>query len=337
MKVHQRLVCLLSILFLSGCSLRQMAGLAPSAPTPTTHGIFAASNNHNATSEPPASSFFSSPTVASIFSAYNTVTPLTVNTATPDNSPSELPSATLIPTAPDASPQPTPLATEDLLNRLIVYDDALSLNWYLQPLQGIDVNMSDTTHVHSGKKAIAITPQNDFKTFYLTVNQTSNIRYSRDQVLGLSFWLNSGSGTIKLSDLAITITGSNDVPYWVNGDNSVFKNSGNTFSETRLYDLGFNYAIPPETWVEVIVYPSKLIQDPPYQYVTGFYIKNDKGFHQTFYVDDISLLAVNTSGTPGATLTPGGNLPGASTTAPTLTITLTPSVTATPTRTRTAQ
>ena len=49
-------------------------------------------------------------------------------------------------------------------------------------------------------------------------------------------------------------------------------------------------AIPPNNWVEVVVWLDDRIYDPDYTNVTGMYIKNDQGFLDTFYIDDIKLL-----------------------------------------------
>ena len=69
-----------------------------------------------------------------------------------------------------------------------------------------------------------------------------------------------------------------------------------TFSETRLYFLGINRDIPPETWVNVEVWLDDLQYDPIYEYVTGFYIKNDEGFGQTFYVDAVRIIMLPEDG-----------------------------------------
>ena len=81
----------------------------------------------------------------------------------------------------------------------------------------------------------------------------------------------------------------------MSGDRSVAatpesSDADSSFSETRLYFLDIKHTIPPDTWVEVVVWLDQLIYDPPYKYVTGVYIKNDQGFFNTFYVDHVSLL-----------------------------------------------
>jgi hypothetical protein len=39
-----------------------------------------------------------------------------------------------------------------------------------------------------------------------------------------------------------------------------------------------------------VVWLDDLEFDPPYRYVTGFYLKNDIGFRNTYYVDQVALL-----------------------------------------------
>lgn len=53
--------------------------------------------------------------------------------------------------------------------------------------------------------------------------------------------------------------------------------------------LGINRSIPPETWVLIELYPEDREFDPPYDFFTGFYIKNSLGFVQPFYIDRIEL------------------------------------------------
>jgi hypothetical protein len=240
---------------------------------------------------------YSSPTVANVFSPYYTMTPKPTRTPTVDLSGFATPtidaglvvSETPAETAATAAPEPT----GDIYQYITIYEDELAKNWTLRTNPGLEVEMSDTTHVHSGKYSIAITPKADFRMFYLIVSPTTKEKYSRDEVVGVKFWLNGGANEIKTSDLAVAVLGSNDFAFWMADDKSVFKAiPGGTFSETRLYDLQFNKSIPPNTWVEVYVNVDKLVFDPPYQYITGFYIKNDAGFKQTYYIDDVSLFTV---------------------------------------------
>lgn len=174
-----------------------------------------------------------------------------------------------------------------------VYGDALDDNWQLRNIEGIESNFSETDIVHNGRFSIAMRPVADFKPFYFIVKETATETYPASQVLGLNFWLHGGDEYIELSDFAVTVIGSNDYPYWVEGDRSVYTDDVFPFSETALYWLDFNDAIPPNSWVEVTLWLDEREFDPIYEYVTGFYLKNDEGFHNEVYIDDISLIMLD--------------------------------------------
>lgn len=195
-----------------------------------------------------------------------------------------------------------------------IYSDSLDNNWLYLNDPDVTINFSSKTTVHDGQYALSLTPKKDFKAMYFVVSENTKEFFPQDQVISLNFWLNSGNGILDINDLAVTIVGSNDYPYWVEGDNSVYIDGQFPFSETRLAFLGLNRAIPPNTWVEIEIDVNSLIYDPSYQYITGFYIKNDQGFYNTFYVDDIRIVKLAPSNqevtaTPTATNTPSPTLP----------------------------
>jgi hypothetical protein len=217
-----------------------------------------------------------SPTVASIFEMPPTPSPGVIH-ATAQVSPS--------PAVPASTATPQPQVYEQP-----VYEDALSAGWSISNSQGMSVDLNNTTHTMSSTRAISFTPLIDYGWLYFTLEPNAPLSLPYDKVVAISMYINGGDYEIGPSDLAISIRGSNAYPYWVSDDNSVHIDDKEFFSETRLYDLEITRAIPRDTWVEVIVYPSKLIYDPVYKYVTGFYLKNDKGVHQTIYVDHIRFL-----------------------------------------------
>ena len=55
----------------------------------------------------------------------------------------------------------------------------------------------------------------------------------------------------------------------------------------------------------MIVNLDNLTYDPDYKYVTGFYIKNDAGFLQTVYIDDVNLLMIDNGGQPAPAVLSG--------------------------------
>ena len=196
------------------------------------------------------------------------------------------------------------IATQIELRNVMIYDDELDANWTVEQSTDVRANLWDTTHwfqklhpqldLNSGSTAIAVSPQADYGSLFFTVRPESTTAYKRADLLGVSFWLNSGSTTLGTDDLAIAVIGSNQQPIWSAVDNSVFADQSGAFSETRLYFLQINRAIPANTWVNIIVWLNELEYDPVYQYVTGFYIKNDMGFRDTYYIDRVTLISKET-------------------------------------------
>jgi hypothetical protein len=228
------------------------------------------------------------PTVASFFRA-----PIAVpSTPTP---PKPLAVTTLL-TAPEVVSNEQSLVYPEV----VIYGDELNASWTIEHSEATQTNLWDTSHwfqqfdpqqaINSGAAAIAVSPQADYGTVFFSVRPASGAVYQRQDVLGISLWLNSGNAGITTADLAITVLGSNQVPYWTPGDHSVFPEGTGTFSETRLYFLKINRTIPANTWVNVVVWLDDLQFDPIYQYVTGFYIKNDPAFRSTYYLDQVALL-----------------------------------------------
>lgn len=211
-----------------------------------------------------------------------------------------------------AGPSPTPIATatpEAAPTRqapeyveAALFEDELDASWSLDQSSGVTYDLYDTSHwfsevdpqrkLDSGAVTIAATPLEEFGTLHFSVRKGARTAYPRDEVLGISMWINSGSDILDTDDLSVTVIGSNDLPYWSPDDYSVFADVDEFFSETRLYYLGLNRAIPPDTWAHVVVWLDDLEFDPHYEFVTGFYIKNDAGFSHTYYVDNVSLLTL---------------------------------------------
>jgi hypothetical protein len=221
-----------------------------------------------------------------------TVAPLFRPAATLPPQPSAPPTtATATPADPTPPPSPTP---DPRIAETPIYDDALDAGWSAEHSGDVRFDLAAPASGEAGAKAIAVTPLKDFGTFFLTVREQAGAAYRRDKVLGVSFWL-SGDNAIETSDLAVTVVGSNKYTYWRADDTSVQIDGRVTsdpwlYSETRLYYLGINRAIPPRTWTEVVLWLDDRIYDPGYTYVTGIYIKNDEQFRGTYYVDRVKLL-----------------------------------------------
>lgn len=190
---------------------------------------------------------------------------------------------------------PAPTRTADQVAAISLYSDALNADWSAEHSSKVKYDVASTALVHGGEKAIMVMPTDDFGQFFLTVRKDAQKIYPRDRILGISFWLNGGANSIATSDLAVTVTGSNQYTYWVADDTSVKVDTPVTadtplFPETRLYYLHINRTIPPNTWIEVILWLDDQVYDPEYTYITGMYIKNDKEILTTYYVDDVRLL-----------------------------------------------
>ncbi len=203
---------------------------------------------------------------------------------------------------PAVAPRITPLPTETPVTNkqretntkyITIYSDGINPDWEI--VQNTEVLISETgrPNTYEGRLALQVTPLQDFGQIIFRVKPEAQKAYLRSQVLALIMWISGGPNYIDTDDLAVTVFGSNQYPYWVADDQSVSEGPDSPFSETRLYFLGLNNAIPPNTWVEVVNWLDNLIYDPDYRYVTGFYVKNDEGFEIPYYIDEISLLMID--------------------------------------------
>ncbi|MCB9420716.1 MAG: hypothetical protein H6667_12990 [Ardenticatenaceae bacterium] len=215
------------------------------------------------------------------------------------------PTSTPRPTREEPVSAPPRVDAYENAKELPVFSDELAPNWSLDISWDLDYEIvSDVAH--SGTNSIKVTPKKEEAGLYFTVKEDANRAYSRDEVLGISFWLYSGEDIIETDDLAVTVTGSNQYPYWASGDDSVpSPDDLPPFSETRLYYLNINRDIPAETWVLVELWLDDREFDPVYEYVTGLYIKNDADLIRPFYVDDVNIITLDPlSGVETATESP---------------------------------
>ncbi len=176
-----------------------------------------------------------------------------------------------------------------------VYADALTAGWSVKQSFQMGVNVKDDEYIYKGDYALKAQPLVTTGVLYFTLDKTAKQTFLREQVQGLRFYLSGGDDLVDNEAITVAVIGSNAQPYWVNGDTSVKVEGRVTeeqplFSETRLSFLGINTSIPPKTYAEVTVWLDDLIYDPPYTYVTGFYLKTDKEITPIFYVDQVSLL-----------------------------------------------
>jgi hypothetical protein len=292
----------------AGCDLaRPPAGppAGPPGPSPTVNALFGGAPGASLGPE----ALFGSQTAPAVPSRAPTLPPPLVEVLVQGPTPPP-PAATGGPGADGPSdPAATPVRPGELITAT-VFAEQLNEDWTLFNSYGMAFEeiISPPSAIHSGGRALRVTPEEDFGELFFTLKQSAAEEYPRDEVLALRFWLYSAEDFEDLEDLAVTVIGSNDYPYWVEGDESVTSDLVPVFSETRLYFLDFNEAIPPSTWAEVTLWLDDLVFDPDYAYVTGFYLKNDKGFLQDIVLDDVALLLrpADPDREAGASATAGG-------------------------------
>lgn len=193
---------------------------------------------------------------------------------------------------------PTPTARPTIATRIVtIYDEALNENWTLENSFDVEYELSEGLASYNGRFSLAFTPQAGYGNLMFTVAPGSEEEYLRQDVLAVQFWLYSGDDYVETDDFLVSIVGSNEYSYWVEGDDSVVVNDSRpTFPSTRLYFLNVEEDIPPDTWIQIEVWLNDLIYDPDYQYVTGIIIKNDEDFLRTAYVDEVSLIMIEDRG-----------------------------------------
>ena len=227
-----------------------------------------------------------SPTVASVFQQANVAAAVTPT-----------PKAQLQPIL-AAAATPTPTYRE-----FMIYDEELAPNWALDYSINLTYELQDTTHwfesmapdgsQDSGAVSMLVTPDEGWGTLHFTLGPDSGQLYPRDNVQGVSFWVNSNADFMSNDALVVAIVGSNEQTYWLPEDASALTEFG-YFPEIPLYDLQVNEAIPPNTWVKVVLSMDKLLFGPDYRYVTGVYMKTKSFQVKPFHIDKVALVLAPT-------------------------------------------
>lgn len=202
------------------------------------------------------------------------------------------PIVTQAPTIAAATPTPS-------YQEVLVYDDEIGAGWTVDYSEQVTLDTENTTHwfeamdrtagVDSGAVAMLVTPQEGWGTLRFTLQPQAIVSYQRDKVQGISFWLNSNNSYMSNDALVVTVVGSNQQTYWEANDTSALTQVG-YFPEIPLYDLAVNDAIPPNTWVQVILSMDKLLFGPEYEHVTGIIIKTKSFQNRAFHIDRVALL-----------------------------------------------
>lgn len=224
-------------------------------------------------------------TVSHLFLPVETVAAPAPTVAMADMFNTPVSAISIAPTMTPSTEAATPAALQ------MVFDDHLYPGWSLAQSWDMAIDAANQQPVRCGSHSLRATPLKANGAMFVT-NADPARAYLRDDYQALRFMLHGGEKGLTLEDLAVTVLGSNARPDFDPNDDSVEvdEDLGPFFSETRLYFLGFNRGIPPDTWVTVEVVLDELPYDPDYTYITGFYIKNDEAYRGTFYVDDIALI-----------------------------------------------
>ena len=274
----------LSVMFAGQIFTAHTAQLSPAARvTPTLSGFFFA---NGATASPTlANPGSGTPTLSILFHKGDATQTPTLN---PDNPTQATPSATPKPTN-----QITPTTVgSGIIAQSAIFSDTLNADWILDNSWGGKWSLDSAVNTPEGHKSVSYKPSEDFGALFFSVQKSTSHAIPRKQTMGISFRLNPGDLPLGADQLAVTVVGSNDYTYWLKGDSSVTSlNNGQIFSETRLYYLNVNRALPPNTWTEITVWLDKLQYDPMYDNVTGIYLKTDRGVQNTIYVADVTLLS----------------------------------------------
>ncbi len=180
-----------------------------------------------------------------------------------------------------------------------VYDDALSPNWDLANSQGVNFSRQDATQPQAGDYHLTATAFEPSAALRFTVREQDSTPYRRNETLGLRFWLYSPT-IMTNDDLSLIVEGSNSQSYWIEGDVSANNADVLTFSGKREYELGFNQAVPPNTWVQVEIllddleydpgYDDTPVEDALYEYLTSFYLQFEDEHVTTIFIDSVELL-----------------------------------------------
>jgi hypothetical protein len=293
----KQLIVFVAAGLLAACTANGINGIAPGAqvfPTATNSFLFEGSVPVGAADSP--ASLAGVPTVAGVFRTSPSATP----------SPMGIPATPTLTAQTTATPTPSPLPYT-----VLVYGESLHANWEVQRRSGMTVNLAATGQAYRGQTAISITQRGKGEADLLfTVSDKSEEVYQRDQVTKLSFALYSPKTPLYLDQFSVSLLGSNSQLYWSAKDDSVKSSGyGSVFPEIRLDQLGFDKAIPANTWVLVEIDLSKaLALEPRYQFVTGISLKSTAGATHTLLVDDLRLTMLGKPPTPSAFLfTPPAN------------------------------
>jgi hypothetical protein len=173
---------------------------------------------------------------------------------------------------------------------LLLFNESLNPDWTVRTSPGVQFEVQESQEAYSGSVALSYQPGEDFGSFFFQVRPNASNVYLREDILGVAFWFYSGDESLAPDDLALIITGSNEIPYWSAVDESIdWDEFEPTFDDSR-YELGFNRPISPATWIQVVLFFNDLLYETDYQYITGLNFVNNAGVTRPFLIDELALI-----------------------------------------------
>lgn len=173
---------------------------------------------------------------------------------------------------------------------LLLFDESLNPEWTVRTSPGVQYDLQDNENSHNGEVAFSYSPAEDFGSLFLQVRPDASTAFTRDDIIGLAFWLYTGSEPLAPDDLILVVNGSNEFPYWTAVDESVDLDVFAPSFDDNRFELGFNRPISESTWVQVILFFDDLNYNSDYQFITGLNFVNNVGVARTFLIDELVLI-----------------------------------------------
>ena len=189
---------------------------------------------------------------------------------------------------------PVEVAAAPALLARPIYDQTLTPGWSVETSNGAQVG-EQTTVTHGGKRAVHISPGQDYGTVTFTVRADVPTRFPRRDYVGARFWINPGDRDLAPDNLVLAIQGSDSLPYWssVEADrNRLVVASGS------LLQLGYERPLRSNTWTQIEVWFGRLDPPPTFNYITALSLTTGKGERQPIYLSELHLLGISDARAP---------------------------------------
>ncbi|HFC11296.1 MAG TPA: hypothetical protein ENJ56_00530 [Anaerolineae bacterium] len=213
-----------------------------------------------------------------------------------------------IPTIPlPATPAPPPPPVQQLAPPIPIYDDQLNVGWSTK-YSSMEHQLDYSAETFEGTHAIRLTPRVGARVLLFTLDKDAR-PLREDRVIGIRFQLYSGDEGLSIDEFGMAVLGSDSNTFWVKNDNSVVNqrnpNPGwipeddpisnlyaQNFSESTLGFMDVPRDIPPNVWVEAFLRLDRLLYDPIYKNIVGFYFKTLTTVRHDLLIDNIELVVL---------------------------------------------